>query len=143
MIGTEQVHALYQDTADQSLDVVKGTILIYDLEAYVLIDPGSTHSFVSLLFAFKLGNYVKPTPLSRKLSIMTPMNTSQLVEYVLRDCKLKLGGRVMTANLILMHMRDFDVILGMDWLAAHRAILDCFARTVTFHTPEKCIVQFP
>ncbi|GJZ19733.1 putative reverse transcriptase domain-containing protein [Tanacetum coccineum] len=26
----------------------------------------------------------------------------------------------------------FDVILGMDWLASHRATIDCYARTVIF-----------
>ena len=29
-------------------------------------------------------------------------------------------------------MFDFDVILGMDWLASHRATIDCYARTVIF-----------
>ncbi|GKA70864.1 putative reverse transcriptase domain-containing protein [Tanacetum coccineum] len=36
-------------------------------------------------------------------------------------------------------MLDFDVILGMDWLASHRATIDCYARTVIFgnvHQPE-------
>ena len=28
-------------------EVVSGKILVYELEAYVLIDPGSTHSFIS------------------------------------------------------------------------------------------------
>nr|GEW04883.1 ribonuclease H-like domain, reverse transcriptase, RNA-dependent DNA polymerase [Tanacetum cinerariifolium] len=29
-------------------------------------------------------------------------------------------------------MFDFDVILGMDWLASHRATIDCYARTMIF-----------
>ena len=29
-------------------------------------------------------------------------------------------------------MCDFDVILGMDWLAKHNAIVDCFSKTVVF-----------
>ncbi|GJT22234.1 retrotransposon protein, putative, ty3-gypsy subclass [Tanacetum coccineum] len=36
------------------------------------------------------------------------------------------------ANLLPIHMFDFDVILGMDWLASHRATIDCYARTVIF-----------
>nr|GFD13891.1 hypothetical protein [Tanacetum cinerariifolium] len=35
-------------------------------------------------------------------------------------------------NLLPIHMFDFDVILGMDWLASHRATIDCYARTVIF-----------
>nr|GFD33825.1 reverse transcriptase domain-containing protein [Tanacetum cinerariifolium] len=29
-------------------------------------------------------------------------------------------------------MFDFDAILGMDWVASHRATIDCYARTVIF-----------
>ncbi|XP_070004437.1 uncharacterized protein [Nicotiana sylvestris] len=32
-------------------------------------------------------------------------------------------------------MVDFDVILGMDWLSPHYAILDCHAKTVTLAMP--------
>ncbi|GJW77951.1 putative reverse transcriptase domain-containing protein [Tanacetum coccineum] len=40
---------------------------------------------------------------------------------------------VSSANLLPYSiMLDFDVILGMDWLASHRATIDCYARTVIF-----------
>ena len=29
-------------------------------------------------------------------------------------------------------MHDFDVNLGMDWLARYRAVMDCFEKTVRF-----------
>ncbi|CAN4117984.1 unnamed protein product [Withania somnifera] len=32
-------------------------------------------------------------------------------------------------------MVDFDIILGMDWLSPHRAILDCYAKTITLALP--------
>ncbi|CAN4125028.1 unnamed protein product [Withania somnifera] len=32
-------------------------------------------------------------------------------------------------------MVDFDIILGMDWLSPHRAVLDCYAKTVTLALP--------
>ncbi|CAL1382131.1 unnamed protein product [Linum trigynum] len=37
--------------ADISPEVVTGTVLIYDLTAYALIDPGATHSFISSAFS--------------------------------------------------------------------------------------------
>lgn len=37
----------------------------------------------------------------------------------------------MRANLILLDMFDFDVILGMNRLSSHLAVLDCYAKTVT------------
>ena len=32
-------------------------------------------------------------------------------------------------------MVDFDLILGMDWLSPHDAVLDCYAKTVTLAMP--------
>ena len=33
-----------------------------------------------------------------------------------------------------MDILDFDVILGMDWLKAHRVIIDCDSRRITAYT---------
>ncbi|XXG62687.1 hypothetical protein AAC387_Pa05g1002 [Persea americana] len=48
----------------------------------------------------------------------------------------KIGDVVLPANLILLEMYDFDVILGMDWLAGYHATMDCFHRTLTFKLEE-------
>ena len=39
-------------------------------------------------------------------------------------------------------MRDFDVVLSMDWLSRHRATLDCYKKEVKFHRPGKFEVKF-
>ena len=36
-------------------------------------------------------------------------------------------------DLILFPLHDFDIILGIDWLETHHALVDCFAKRVTFH----------
>ena len=41
-----------------------------------------------------------------------------------------------------MDMSEFDVILGMEWLTAHRVIIDCNGRRVTAYTPEGAYVVF-
>jgi hypothetical protein len=41
----------------------------------------------------------------------------------------------MLADLYVLEMKDFDVILGMDWLSASGACLDCRKRRVTFSMP--------
>ena len=38
----------------------------------------------------------------------------------------------MLVDLILLEFQDFDAILGMDWLFAYNASVDCFRKTVTF-----------
>ncbi|KAL0556805.1 hypothetical protein IC582_005322 [Cucumis melo] len=39
-------------------------------------------------------------------------------------------------------MLDFDVILGMDWLAANHASIDCFRKEVTFNPPSMASFKF-
>ena len=41
-----------------------------------------------------------------------------------------------------LDMRDFDVVLGMDWLSRHRATVDCYKKEVKLHKPVKLEVKF-
>ena len=41
-----------------------------------------------------------------------------------------------------MDMPEFDVILGIDWLLAHRVIIDCDHRRVIAYTPDDVCVMF-
>ena len=45
-----RVYAVTQQDADAAPDVVTGIISILDHDAYILVDPGSTHSFASKHF---------------------------------------------------------------------------------------------
>ena len=45
-------------------------------------------------------------------------------------------------DLIELSFRDFDVILGMDWLSRHQAIADCRMKRVTLRTPNDYEVIF-
>ena len=45
--------------------------------------------------------------------------------------------REFSANLITLPFYEFDLILGMDWLSKHRAIVDCDKKTVVL----KCFDQ--
>ena len=46
------------------------------------------------------------------------------------------------ANLIPLDMKEFDAILGMDWLSVHGATLDCPRKEVVFHTLDDTEVRF-
>jgi hypothetical protein len=49
---------------------------------------------------------------------------------------LNLGGRVYKTCLIMLEGQWIDVILGMNWMKRHRALLDTAARTVHLDCPE-------
>ena len=49
-----------------------------------------------------------------------------------KGCEILVEGVVLKANLIPLENFDFDVILGMDWLSNHRALMDCFTKKIIF-----------
>ena len=45
-------------------------------------------------------------------------------------------------DLIVLGIRDFDIVLGMDWLSRHRTTLDCYKKEVRLVRPEEPGVIF-
>ncbi|GKA96326.1 putative reverse transcriptase domain-containing protein, partial [Tanacetum coccineum] len=106
-----------------------GTRYIDDRTVFVLFDTRATHSIISTTFAKKLN--MTPTPLIERVIISTPMKNHMLIDHEYVNCPLRFDDRIRPANLLPIHMLDFDVILGMDWLASHQLHF-CYARTVIF-----------
>ena len=46
--------------ADVALEVMTGAIQVFDRDAYVLIDPGATHSFISAKFIAPVNIEIQP-----------------------------------------------------------------------------------
>ena len=116
--------------AQATSDVVRGTLRIHTLFARALIDPGSTYSFVFISFAGLFGMPIDN--MNFDLFVATPLGDFVVVNKILRDCCVMIGYREMTVDLVLLDLQDFDVILGMDWLAPYHASIDCFGKRVTF-----------
>ena len=138
-VAQGRVFALDKETADTSAETIRGILSVCNYKAHVLIDPRSTHSFILEHFACSLN--LKFEPLEYILHVNTPMRESQRTELICRGCEIKVGDRVMLADLIMLNIHGFDVILGMDWLATNRVSLDCYTEIVTFSLPEPYSVR--
>ncbi|XP_073017737.1 uncharacterized protein [Primulina eburnea] len=110
-----RVFAMAQEEADDASDVVSGTIFIQQVPAYVLFDCGAIHSFMSKRFCKKLGR--KPVKLTEPFRIATPTSRAIETDEIYRDCNISISDQTFSADLIQLVMVNFDVILGMDWLA--------------------------
>ena len=64
-----------------------------------------------------------------------------VLDRVIRDSRILIGGQEFPADLVALDMRDFDVVLAMDWLSRHRATLDWYKKEVKFHRPGKLEVN--
>ena len=63
--------------------------------------------------------------LEKPLYVNSPLGTRVSVDKICRDCELEISGILLTVDLQVKDISDFDVILGMDWLKAHRVVIDC------------------
>ena len=72
----------------------------------------------------------------------SPLGTRVSVDQICWDYELEIPGILLIMNLRVMDMSEFDVILRMDWLTAHRAIIDCDHRRVIAYTLNGTCVMF-
>ena len=106
--------------------------LLSRLWARVLFDSGASHSFIVGSCVNFLG--LKVESLEKPLHVSSPLGIRVRIDHICRDCELEISGILLTVDLRVMDISDFDVILGMDWLTAHRVVIDCDRRRVTAYT---------
>ena len=135
-----RVFALVPGDVQASTSVVSGILTIDSYPAHVLIDSGSTHSFVTPYFATKLST--PPQPLNFTLHVSTPSGDSMIGSHVFRDCEIQVHDVLLHVNLIPLDIQHFDVILGMDWLASNYATIDCVDKKVNFQIPMQPKLSF-
>ena len=115
-------------------------ILCFNTCAHVLFDLRTIHSFISASFASLLD--IECVPLHCSLCVKTPMGGKVETKWVCHVYVLYIGGLEVTMDLVLLDISSFDVIVGMDWLARHHAMLDCYLKKVTFQTSFGSYLSF-
>ncbi|KAA3477356.1 reverse transcriptase [Gossypium australe] len=93
---------------------------------FAFIDCGSTHSYISGSVPSNLGILAEDT--SSELFVISPLRQFVQVSKVFRRCSLEVQGFVFLIDLMELLFREFDLILGMDWLVG----LDSESKRVTF-----------
>ncbi|KAL0559345.1 hypothetical protein IC582_003954 [Cucumis melo] len=135
-----RVFATNKTEAEKAGTVVTGTLPVLGHYALVLFDSGSSHSFISSAFVSHARLEVEP--LHHVLSVSTPSGECMLSKEKVKACQIEIVGHVIEVTLIVLDMLDFDVILGMDWLAANHASIDCSRKEVTFNPPSVASFKF-
>ncbi|XP_070005628.1 uncharacterized protein [Nicotiana sylvestris] len=82
-------------------------------DASVLFDPGSTYSYVSSMFANFLD--IPHESLGTPVHVSTHVGDSVVVDRIYRSCVVTFYDFETRANLLLLDMADFEVILA--WIA--------------------------
>ena len=64
-------------------------------------------------------------------TINRPGGKNFTITQMVKGCEINICGNIYRAELLLLNMQDFKLILGMDWLSQHRAVLDYFEKKIT------------
>ena len=114
--------------------------LLSGLWARILFDYGALHSFIIASCVRELGLEVET--LEKLLYVSSPLGTRVSVDLIYWGYELEIPRILLTVDLRVMDMSEFDVILGMDWLTVHRDVIDCEHRRVTAYTQDGIRVTF-
>jgi hypothetical protein len=105
-----------------------------------LIYLGATKSFIygSVLNRIK----VKAVEQDEFSFIEMDSGAKQKVQGKVMGCTLNLGEIFTRANLYIMILGYYDIMIGMDWLESHEAILNCKMKWLSLVDDEgqRCVI---
>jgi hypothetical protein len=118
-----------------------GTFLVANHPAVILFDSGASHTFISKNFVEK--HCIHYTE-SREGFIIHSPGGQIFTKEVAFHVPITLAQREFPTNMIVLKGQDIDVILGMNWLAQHKAILNTNLRTIKLsHGHEEVLLSIP
>nr|GEY79459.1 hypothetical protein [Tanacetum cinerariifolium]GEY83123.1 hypothetical protein [Tanacetum cinerariifolium] len=123
----------------QNPNVVTGTFLLNDHYACILFDSGAEKSFVSSAFTPFI--YISPAALNTSYEVELADGKVVSTNTVLRGCTLALYNHCFQIDLLPTQLGSFNVIVGMDWLSYHRAVIDCYEKIVRIPLPNGEILE--
>ncbi|KAJ3707978.1 hypothetical protein LUZ61_011683 [Rhynchospora tenuis] len=136
-VEEEIVEEGMEDPNATTTDLLTGILHVSGYPAYVLIDTGCSHSVVSNSFAEMCGWVVEPS--ERILQVQTPLGRTTRTAIHCRNREVRVDGRELKIDLLVMDIANYDVLLGIDWLTQHLAIINCAKREVAFKLPNQTI----
>ncbi|XP_016707058.1 uncharacterized protein [Gossypium hirsutum] len=79
---------------------------------------------MSEILAFMIENTMS------EITVLSLLGQSIWINKMFKDAPLEIQGVIFLANLMELPFREFNLILGMDWLVKHRVSLDCTTKRV-------------
>ncbi|XP_052198269.1 uncharacterized protein LOC127805556 [Diospyros lotus] len=129
-----RVFSLTREDASVNPSIIQGTMIFLDTPVQVLIDPGSTHSFILHALAHCLELEYGELGCPMNVSIPFGRQVETYIGY--GDERIVLGNNEFPVELTSLDIQDFDIILGMDFLTKYNAKINCQAKTVELQADD-------
>jgi hypothetical protein len=136
-----QIYYTQVATTPEGGPVMMGTFLVANHPAIILFDPGASHTFISKKF---VEQHCIPYHESREGFKIHSPGGQIFTKEVAFQVPVTLAEWDFPTNMIVLKGQDIDVILGMNWLAQHKVILNTNLRTVRLsHGQEEVLLTIP
>ncbi|WVZ93534.1 hypothetical protein U9M48_039505 [Paspalum notatum var. saurae] len=122
-----QLHYTQLEQVPEGEPILGGTFLVNDHPMVVLFDSGATFTFISKAYALKHGYEI--IELKQKYRI-TVAGSSINTNHIVRDLHLQVGRESLIISPLVLPQLGIDIILGMEWLKRHNAMINVGSRTV-------------
>jgi hypothetical protein len=138
---TGRIYYTQVATTPEGEPVMMGMFLIANYPTIILFDSGASHTFISKNFVEK---HCIPCTESTEGFIIHSLGGRIFTKEVAFHIPVMLGGREFPTNMIVIKGQDIDVILGMNWVAQHMAIINTDLRTIKLsHGHEEIQLSIP
>jgi hypothetical protein len=139
MRKTGQIYYTQVSTTLEGKPVMMGTFLVANHPAVILFDFGASHTFISKKF---VEQHCIPYHESREGFVIHSPGGQIFTKEVAYHVSVTLAERDFPTNMIVLKGQDIDVILGMNWLAQHKAILNTDLRTIRLSYGQEEVFLF-
>nr|GEY94657.1 hypothetical protein [Tanacetum cinerariifolium] len=118
--------------------VVTGTFLLNNHYATALFDSGTDRSFVSTKFSTLIN--IKHVKINISYEVELADGKIVSTNNILKGCTLNLLNRSFPIDLMVIELRSFDVIIGMDWLSKNDTAILCGEKKVRISLKNKALI---
>nr|GEY43164.1 hypothetical protein [Tanacetum cinerariifolium] len=117
-----------KDAELKGLNVVTSTFLLNNRYAFVLFDSSFDRSFMDTRFSSMLN--IDPGKIRSSYEVEIANGRVVSTKTVLKGYTLNLVNHIFEIDLISIELVTFDVIIDMDWLVKHDAVIVCGEKVV-------------
>jgi hypothetical protein len=141
MKKTGRIYYSQVATTPEGEPVMMGTFLVANHPAVILFDSGASYTFISKKF---VEQHCIPYNESREGFIIHSPGGQIFTKEVAFHVPITLAEQDFPTNMIVLKGQDIYVILGMNWLAQHKGILNTDLRTIRLsYGQEEVLLSIP
>ena len=108
--------------------------MIHNQSISILIDSRGSHSYIDPNLVERL--HLEKCKHERSWIVQLATGIRRKVSELVRNFPLDLNGLKTVTDLNILPLGSYHVLVGMDWLEPHRAVLDYYGKTITCLTDE-------